>query len=180
MERLTNRKTKLAKGGPEPSMLDVVHKLAEYEDLEDRLKEQFNGCVDLKMIIDSIIVYENQLGRNEKLAKAMLITNDSVSKFCEWKSLDKQGRLLKLPCKIGDTVYVIPSKANYELNILGGRAENNRVYEQIVNRIEISEYGYLLSTCEGMACVLERFYKKTWFLTQEEAETALKNMEVVK
>ena len=59
MERLTNRKTKLAKGGPEPSMLDVVHKLAEYEDLEDRLKEQFNGCVDLKMIIYSIIVYDS-------------------------------------------------------------------------------------------------------------------------
>ena len=36
MERLTNRKTKLAKGGPEPSMLDVVHKLAEYEDLEEK------------------------------------------------------------------------------------------------------------------------------------------------
>lgn len=38
MERLTDRKTKLAKGGIEPSMLDVVHKLAEYEDLEEQGK----------------------------------------------------------------------------------------------------------------------------------------------
>lgn len=103
------------------------------------------------------------------------VTN-ALNKLAYYEDLEEQGKLKKLPCKIGDTIYVIPSKVNYDLNILNERAENNRVYEQIVNRIEISEYGYLLSTCEGMACVLERFYKKTWFLTQEEAETALKEL----
>lgn len=155
-----------------PCLQDILNKLAEYEDLEDKLNKQFNGCIGMEAFVDSIIEYDKLFEKDEELAEAMMITNDEVRKFREWESLDKQGRLLKLPCKIGDTVYVIPSKANYELNILGGRAENNRVYEQIVNRIEISEYGYLLSTCEGRANVLERFYKETWFLTKKEAETA--------
>ena len=87
--------------------LNKLLKVKGYEGLENRLKEQFNGCVDLKMIIDAIIEYDKQLGRDEKLAKAMLITNDSVRKFCEWESLDEQGQLLIPPCAVGDTVYVL-------------------------------------------------------------------------
>lgn len=120
MERLTNRKTKLAKGGLEPSMIDVVHKLAEYEDLEE------------------------------------------------------QGLLLKLPCKVGDTIFVIPSKVNYKLNILNGQTENNRIYKQTVHSIQMfSNDKYLLTTCEGMCNVVFDFYAETWFLTQAEAEEAL-------
>lgn len=93
------------------------------------------------------------------------------------KEAAEQGKLLKLPCAVGDTVYVIPSKTNYKLNILNGHRENNRVYKQVVNRIEVSKNGYLLSTCDGMASVADVFYKETWFLTQEEAEAALKKYE---
>lgn len=103
-----------------------------------------------------------------------------MCKICEFKKfmrLEEQGKLLKLPCAVGDTVYVIPSKTNYKLNIINGYSENNRIYEQIVNRIEISGTGYLLVTCEGMASVADAFYKKSWFLTKEEAEAALKELE---
>ena len=70
-----------------------------------------------------------------------------------------------------------PSETNYKLNILNGRGENNRVYKQVVNRIEVSKNGYLLFTCDGMASVADVFYKETWFLIQEEAESALKEYE---
>ena len=66
---------------------------------------------------------------------------------------------------------------SYKLNIINGYSENNRIYEQIVNRIEISGTGYLLVTCDGMASVADAFYKKSWFLTKEEAEAALKELE---
>ena len=66
---------------------------------------------------------------------------------------------------------------NSGLNIINGYSKNNRVYEQIVNRIEISDTGYLLVTCDGMASVVDVFYKKSRFLTREEAEAALKEME---
>ena len=48
-------------------------------------------------------------------------------------------KLIELPCGVGDTVYVIPSEVNYKLNIINGFGENNRVYEQVVSRIEISK-----------------------------------------
>ena len=102
---------------------------------------------------------------------------DLRERLKKYEDLEEQGKLLKLPCAVGDTVYVIPSKTNYKLNILNGHGENNRVYKQVVNRIEVSKNGYLLFTCDGMASVADVFYKETWFLTQEEAEAALKKYE---
>lgn len=99
-----------------------------------------------------------------------------AEKLKEYENLEEQGKLLKLPCAVGDTVYVIPSKTNYKLNTLNGRKENNRVYEQVVNRIEIFGNGYLLATCDGMQSVVDKFYGETWFLTKEEAEAALKEL----
>lgn len=151
----------------------AVEKLADYEDLQDKLDKQFEGCIDMGMFIDSIIEFDKQLSRDEKLAEAIMLTNDEVRKYREWKSLEEQGKLL---CAVGDTIYVIPSKVNYELNILSGHEENNRVYEQVVNRIEIFEDGYLLSTCNGMQSAIDKFYKKTWFLIEEEAKAALKEL----
>lgn len=108
---------------------------------------------------------------------ALFIEKEDAENFAEWKEAEEQGKLLKLPCAVGDTVYVIPSETNYKLNIINGHSENNRVYEQIVNRIEITQTGYLLVTCDGMSSVVDVFYKKTWFLTREEAEAALKELE---
>ncbi len=86
-------------------------------------------------------------------------------------------KLIELPCGVGDTVYVIPSEVNYKLNIINGFGENNRVYEQVVSRIEISKSGYLLVTCDGIRSVVDKFYKKTWFIKKEEAEVALEELE---
>lgn len=78
------------------------------------------------------------------------------------------------PCKIGDKIYVIPSKANYKLNIVNGYTENNRIYEQIVDAIHIYLTGYTLSCCEGLQPQPSALYGETWFLSREEAEKALK------
>ena len=69
---------------------------------------------------------------------------------------------------IGPTIYLEPV---YEA------LDNGTPVEQVVDRIEIGKYGYLLSTCDGMASVVEESYKVTWFLTREEAEAALKGLE---
>ena len=142
---------------------NAIRKLAEYEDLEDKLKEQFNGCVDLKMIVDSIIEYDKQLGRGEKLAKAMLITNDSVRKFCEWESLEKQGKLLKLPCKVGDKIYVI--------------LRNHQIRKKIVIKFKMIADGWAVETGDWFYLFDE--FGKTVFLTPEEAEAALQRLEAV-
>lgn len=85
-------------------------RLAEYEDLEDKLNKQFNGCIGMEAFVDSIIEYDKQFKKDEELAEAVMITNDEVRKFREWKSLEEQGKLLKLPCKVGDTVWYISDR----------------------------------------------------------------------
>ena len=79
------------------------------------------------------------------------------------------------PCKVGDVVYVIPSKANRGINVINGFAHLNRVYEQKISKVEIfANNKYMLSTCDGLQSVHCDLYKETWFLTKEEAEQALK------
>lgn len=87
-----------------------------------------------------------------------------------------------LPCKIGDDVYIIPSKVNFELNVLSGLEKNNRVYHQKVAEIvSTQDCWYARGNADkeyGTGRVLlDIFYKKTWFLTQEEAEAALAKMD---
>ena len=89
---------------------------------------------------------------------------------------------VELPCKIGDDVYIIPSKVNYDLNVFSGFKNNNRVYHQKVAEIVFTKNcWYVLGDADkayGTGNVLlDRFFKETWFLTREEAEDALAKMD---
>lgn len=87
---------------------------------------------------------------------------------------EREGRLMVLPCKVGDTIYAIPSKVNRELNVINRHPENNRVYTQTVQEISFFPDGvYLLKCFGGLQVHDSRFFRETWFLSQEEAEAAL-------
>ena len=108
--------------------------------------------------------------------------------FAEWleelksyKEAEEQGLLVRLPVKIGDDIYRITSKANYDLNVLNGYKVNNRVYHQKVYSSVFSQSGWLVQ-CDkdsiyapNVICV-DVEYGKTWFLTREEAEKKLEEM----
>ena len=104
---------------------------------------------------------------------------------CEWngyKVAEEQDLMFRLPCGIGDDVYFIPSKTNYKLNILQGHPEINRVYHQNVERITYTPTGWYLECDKDLEyatdnILVDKLYKETWFLTQEEAEQKLKEME---
>lgn len=103
--------------------------------------------------------------------------HNALEELAEYRRLEKRGKLLRLPCKVGDTVYVIPSRVNCALNRLNGHSENNRVYVQRVHSIQMySNDRYLLTTCDGLQSVLSDYYKETWFLTKREAEAALEKV----
>lgn len=118
----------------------IVKRLAEYEDLQDKLDKHFDGCVELEMIVDAIIKYDEQFNRDEKLSAAMLITNDSVRKYREWKDLDEQGLLLKNPEKLKHNILAIMAESAYEyrsysesyIDYHGGRAEAMEAAMRIV------------------------------------------------
>lgn len=104
-----------------------------------------------------------------------------IRKLATYEDLEEQGLLVRLPVKIGDDIYKIPSKANYDLNVLNGYKANNRVYHQKVYSIVFSQRGWFVQ-CDkdsihapNVIC-LDVEYGKTWFLTREEAEEKLEEM----
>lgn len=104
-----------------------------------------------------------------------------IKKLATYEDLEEQGLLVRLPVAIGDDIYKIPSKVNYDLNVLNGYNANNRVYHQKVYSIVFSQRGWLVQ-CDkdsilapNVICV-DAEYGTTWFLTREEAEKKLEEM----
>lgn len=107
---------------------------------------------------------------------------EAVDKLSAYEDAEEKGLLLRLPCGIGSDVYIIPSKTNYKLNILSLHPENNKVYHQKVALITFTENGWYIKCDKDREYAIERIlsekmYKETWFLSQEEAETKLSEME---
>ena len=73
----------------------------------------------------------------------------AIQKLAQYEDLEEQGLILRLPCKVGTTVYLIKSD------------------------------GKIVSTTADMMFLgtLWEDYGKEWFLTREEAEQKLKEME---
>lgn len=101
----------------------------------------------------------------------------AAEKLADYEDLEEQGLLLRLPCKVGDDIYVIPNEVNYRINKSFGAKGLNAVCRQVVDHIEFNSYGYLVSTNEGMTVHRQEAFGETWFLTREEAEQKLKEME---
>ena len=106
----------------------------------------------------------------------------AARKLCDYEDLEEQGLLVRLPVKIGDDIYKIPSKANYDLNVLNGYKANNRVYHQKAYSIVFLQSGWFVQ-CDkdsihapNVICV-DVEYGKTWFLTREEAEKKLEEIQ---
>lgn len=103
-------------------------------------------------------------------------------KLAEYEDLEEQGLFVRLPVKIGDDIYKIPSKANYDLNVLNGYKANNRVYHQKVYSIVLSQRGWFVQcdkdsiNAPNVICV-DVEYGTTWFLTREEAEKKLEKLQ---
>lgn len=120
-------------------------------------------------------------GMGECLDDRCSLMLDACKKLAEYEQLEEQGLLVRLPVKIGNDIYKIPSKANYDLNVLNGYKANNRVYHQKAYSIVFSQSGWFVQ-CDkdsihapNVICV-DVEYGKTWFLTSKEAEKKLEKM----
>lgn len=83
-----------------------------------------------------------------------------LSKLAEYEDLEEQGLLLRMPCKVGDTVYYI---------------EDNEINKFVVYSFDIRPLQQFICNYEGIRLNFKNF-GKTVFLTQEEAEQKLKEM----
>ena len=90
----------------------------------------------------------------------------------------EQGYIKILPVKAGDKIYVVPSKVNFDLNKLNGYSEHNRVYEQTVDEIRFFRKDiYMVFSCDYLENHRGASLGETWFLTREEAEKRLKELQ---
>ena len=120
---------------------------------------QINGNNEIYCIVDN---------------KKIVIENIDMLRICQrlklYEDLDEQGLLLRLPCKIGSTLYQPISNRINEYKAIGlcfDITRNEFMYE-VAYQIELEWYK---TTCD-FDCI-----NKTVFLTKEEAEKKLKEME---
>ena len=161
MKRLTKRNSVGTIGANElryynyNNFQKIVQKLSEYEDFEEIFREKMTdtACEFLK--------------DKEEFGK-WLDRNKWITKKCdEWVRAEEQGLLLRLPCKVGDTVWRIIISDNY---IMPCNVEEF-VYS---NSLYIAVREELFNTRRGLNI---NEIGKTVFLTRAEAEQKLKEME---
>lgn len=100
------------------------------------------------------------------------------NKLKEYEDAEEQGLLIKLPCGIGADIYYIPSKVNFDLNVLHHQEENNKVYHQNVVSITYTRNGWYLECDKDIeygtdGIFLDKMFGETWFLAEKDAENAL-------
>lgn len=106
-----------------------------------------------------------------------------TEKLSAYEDAEEQGLLLRLPCKVGDTVYVITSPFNVFDDIEYDENMKDEVYEAYVSSVSFYESGeqyriYSKVTNHFIGAYFrECDFGKTVFLTGEEAEAKLAEME---
>ncbi len=105
-----------------------------------------------------------------------------IKKLATYEDLEEQGLLVRLPCKVGDDVYIIPSPTVYRLNIINGYEKLNKICHQHVGTIVITAGHWYATSREEYGVYNEKVlndiaFGTTWFLTREEAEKKLEEME---
>lgn len=93
----------------------------------------------------------------------------SLNELKEYRQLKEQGRLIELPCRIGDTFYVVAGGQIYRCECIGYTLEQDMYFEYPWKIIGLSNYGKIYEMLAD--------FGKTVFLTKEEAEKRLKEME---
>ena len=148
-------------------MTSICEKLGKYEDLEERLNKVYGDCDGLLLRVVSMLEKHPGIDMANNTLKSRLITDEEVDKREEYKQLEKQGILVKLPCRVGDTVYGISM---------------GKIITLIVNEISIfymKGEKIINVKCQNkdkFRNYVEREFGKTVFLTQSEAEEKLKEL----
>ena len=161
------------------------------ERLSEKLTDVLRECIDalsqveediIKMTLNRLAAYEDTGLEPEDIKKAF--NEDALLKMTaqylgttpdrlrEWAKAEKEGRLVVLPCKVGDTVWYID-----------GGYYKPKEFCKVSRPHQIVEISYKLQRRSGK--ILEGFITdngtrysfngigKTVFLTREEAEAAL-------
>ena len=121
-----------------------LKKAEEYQQLEERLNKVYGDCDGLLLRVVEKLEKHPRIYMANNTLKSRLLTDEDVDKWEEYKLSDEQGRLIKLPCKVGDTVYADSTMLPIE---------DMECYEDIENKIPSYFPGRVVSF---------RFAKRNW------------------
>ena len=133
------------------------------DELDDAINEKF--CKEtMKMMRDFIGHASHRLDCEESRVKSL------KKKLKEYRDLEEQGLLLRLPCKVGSTLYQPIDNQINEYYIIGLRFDitRNKFMYEVTYHIGLDWYN---TTCDF------DYINEVVFLTPEEAEQKLKEME---
>lgn len=91
--------------------------------------------------------------------------DDVIDKLADYEDLEEQGRLVKLPCKIGTKVYNITWWDDVQEKVV----VKGKIYYRTIHKHKVSKSAFGYTDIEEIG--------KTVFLTKSEAEQKLKKME---
>lgn len=93
-------------------------------------------------------------------APTKFLYGDHADRLAEYEDLEEQGKLLKLPVAVGDTVFIIVDKAE--------------ILDYIITSISVEKYSIFFFTKTHIFLLPD--FEKNVFLTREEAEAALQKI----
>lgn len=165
MERLTERYGIAPDGESDVwvkqhDYISAARKLCDYEELEERLHKIF-GEESTFSLADVIDTLETKLSEPDKKhpVNARILTYEEANKWQEYKEAEEQGLLARLPCKVGDLVFIISGE-----NICGRKVKSIKI---LSTAIEISTSDVIFR---------KESFGETVFLTRAEAEKKLEEM----
>ena len=140
------------------------------DELDYAINEKF--CKEtMKMMREFIGHASHRLDCEESRVKSL------KKKLKEYRDLEEQGLLLRLPCKVGDTVWDndYGKPCAYTITGFSFGAGEDYIDEPVSLREVVCYYSNYSGSITGSFAVSE--IGKTLFLTKEEAEHKLKEME---
>lgn len=149
--------------------------------VDDAMKKT-GECVDEKML-DEAIEREKQLAEDCSIPCAAYKEDERTCESCrdyhkklvgwleqlkEYKQLEKEGKLLKLPCETGDHVYIVKSYGTEEAIIMGISEADD---------IDCFCFRVYMDPDREEIIALDEF-KDSWFLTEDEAKARFAELKV--
>lgn len=147
--------------------------------------ENCDECDKLNDVVNRLAAYEDT-GMEPDMIEATINGQITLQKALEkYTQAEEQGRLVVLPCKVGDTVYAVKFATHEETEdgdlmpiAGGGEWVIWTVRASIINYCDYrtkKTHGYVVGSTQNGSGVTFDFddFGKTVFLTREEAERAL-------
>ena len=134
-----------------------------------------NECFDKEMIENlQYDIMKEPIGLIALFYRNLWAMADLRERLKEYEDAEEQGLLLRLPCKVGDTIYRVNAGAKepvIKMRVL--QVHYKQLHkDRIIIRIDAINDNNM-----GESCYLLEDFGKTVFLTKEEAEQKLREME---